>query len=245
MATETTSLAAHSYSVLAPATNNPVRTNKAIKSSKPMFHPPLSLARDLTLKRGDLTTVSPLQNSGLSPDHISNWDLSLAHALTFNRYDITAVPRLHISRRNHVGFHPGASAVSALHTSANLRPLNDRDNRADRGRSTDPNGARPQFSTEKSGKNSAGSAKPTHKESRALAPIHLLAFKGGNIPLINPSISVVTVVVSTHRTARVGAAHSDVSLRVYGLRGSKRPALAAPGPNEEEHEPGHQGRRSE
>ena len=102
MATETTSLAAHSYSVLAPAANNPVRTNKAIKSSKPMFHPPLSLARDLTLKRGDLTTVSPLQNSGLSPDHISNWDLSLAHALTFNRYDITAVPRLHISRRTAV-----------------------------------------------------------------------------------------------------------------------------------------------
>jgi hypothetical protein len=48
--------------------------------------------------------------------------------------------------------------------------MNDRDKEAERGHSTDPNGTRPQLSTEKSGKNSADNAKPTEKENGALAP---------------------------------------------------------------------------
>ena len=63
-----TTLGPHASSVLPSAMNNAARTNKARQSPRPMFRPPSSLSRDLTLKRQDLTAVSPLHNSGLSPD---------------------------------------------------------------------------------------------------------------------------------------------------------------------------------
>jgi hypothetical protein len=72
----------------------------------------------------------------------------------------------------------------------------------ERGHSGDPNDARPQFSAEKSvnnSANSASSARPTNEGNCALAPGQPWAFKPGNTPLKNPSISVVTVVESRPR----------------------------------------------
>jgi hypothetical protein len=65
-------LGAHASSVL-PQTAKQGKTNEARtspkppKPPKPMLRPPLFLVRDLTLKREDLTTLSPLHNSGPTP----------------------------------------------------------------------------------------------------------------------------------------------------------------------------------
>jgi hypothetical protein len=109
--TKALTLGAHASSVRAPATNQPARGNKARKS----LTPALSSGHHVTYNRSAVTAVTPLVNSGPSPDGTSNRDLFLANAPTLNRDDITAVSRLHISRRNEVCFHPWPRAVLAFH----------------------------------------------------------------------------------------------------------------------------------
>jgi hypothetical protein len=325
-------LGAHASSVL-PQTAKQGKTSKARTSPKPaksMLRPPLFLARDLTLKGEDLTTVSPLHNSGLtpalSPASSSHHDqphnpgtgtsvvrlhktgkggparpfsiASIPHAPTLNRDDIPADNRLRNSRRNAVGFYPRAKGVLALHNSANVPPsdpaiaplknpsisavtaeesrprmvvqlpdemashltpsgggtigkagkistnsttgamdpyleksgknstnsMNSMPTHVDgggaapspslqfeRGHCGSPNRTRPQFSAEKSvnnSANSASSARPTNEGNCALVPGHPWAFKPGNTPLKNPSISVVTVVESRPRMVMRRASES-------------------------------------
>ena len=113
-------LGPHASSVLPPATKKSARMDKVCKPASPSS----SSLRDATHNRSVRTTVTLLQNSGQSGDArpFSAW--SLLHAPTFQGHDSTADNRLHKSRRNPVGFYPRASAVLALHNSANV-PLSD------------------------------------------------------------------------------------------------------------------------
>jgi hypothetical protein len=127
MANETTSPGKHASSVLAPTTNKFKRADKARKAPSPSPF----LPHHQSYNRSAGTAATPLQNSGKFTDVRSFSAVFLAHAPRFNRDDLTAVPRLHISRRNQFGFHPGAGAVSALHISANPPLSNNRKNWAE------------------------------------------------------------------------------------------------------------------
>jgi hypothetical protein len=190
-----TALGAHASSVLASMTNKPAEANKTRNSSVPVS----SLPHDPAYNRSAGTAVIPLLISGHSPDFGPLPAPSLAGSSTFNRDDLSAVSRLHNSRRKMVHFKPGARAVLALLCSANPRPLSNHGNKGgdsrtdlqlqfEPGHSTDPNRTRPQFSTEKSGNNSAISAKPTNKGNGVVsytAPLYrknVLTVRSGTTP---------------------------------------------------------------
>jgi hypothetical protein len=95
-----TSLGAHASSVLAPATNKSKRANEARKAPSPAS----SLLHHQPSNRSAGAAVTPLHISGPSADVGPFSAISLANDPTANRDDRTAVPRLHNSRRNAVGF---------------------------------------------------------------------------------------------------------------------------------------------
>jgi hypothetical protein len=116
-------LGAYAGSDLPPATKKSATTNKVRKTAKTACPAP-PLTHDVTCNPGTATSAVPLNKTGQSADVRSMSDVSLPHDPTFHGHDSTADNRLHKSRRNPVGFYPRASAVLALHNSANV-PLSD------------------------------------------------------------------------------------------------------------------------
>jgi hypothetical protein len=147
-------LGAHASRVLPPTTKKSATTNKVPKTPKPSC-PSSSLPPDAADNRSAGASVRPLHNTGQSADARPFSVRSLPHAPTFHGHDITAVTRLHISRRNQAGFNPGASAVTGLNNSANSATANQPNREFATGSEL---GLQPrQQSTEKSVKNSGNS----------------------------------------------------------------------------------------
>jgi|HubBroStandDraft_6_1064221.scaffolds.fasta_scaffold203165_1 hypothetical protein len=180
-----TTLGPHASRVLPSAMNNAARTNKARQSPRPMFRPPSSLSRDLTLKRQDLTAVSPLHNSGLSPDSAGSLALSSAQDPILKLHDLTSVSPVFITGRPANGtltpahpfsWEPGQPSASLNRDdlTALSRLFNNRrkSSRAAKSSAKQPKvntGKAPEFHNDKSGNISMNSMR-THVEIGGAAP---------------------------------------------------------------------------
>jgi DUF1680 family protein len=215
-------LGAHASSVLPPATNKSKRANKDRKGPSPA----LSLSHDQPYNPSTGTSVVRLHKSGQGAPAGLFSIVSIPHVPALDCDDITALPRLHNSRRNPVTFNHEVSAVPALHNSASLPSWRNRENRAEHPRTNGSHGPedgatfnhpRPIISTP------ALSTLPLvrHCTSVATAP---MAKRGTPLPidglsdvvsmaLKNPSISVLAVLRQpTNERCALAPGHSWASL---------------------------------